>query len=69
MKAKCIHTKLIESNESEVHSNKAIWFKQSLLNEMKAKCIQTKLIESNESQVHSNKANWIKWKSSTFKQS
>jgi len=60
MKVKCIQTKLIGSNESEVHSNKVNWFKQSILNQMKAKCIQTKLIEWNKSPVHSNKNNWLK---------
>jgi len=47
MKAKCIQLiqiRLIESNEIQVHTNKA-------------KLIQIKLIESNESQVHSNKTN------------
>ena len=62
MKLKCIKTMLIGSNEGQVHSNKANWFKESLLNQMKTKCIQTKLIDS-------NKAYWIKWKASAFKQS
>jgi len=68
MKAKCIQSKtinlnkLIESNESKVHSNKANWFKWSFLNQMKAMCIQTKLIDS-------YKPYWIKWKRSAFEQS
>jgi len=56
MKGNCNQTKLIESNESQVHSRKANWFK------IKSNCIQTKL-------RYSNKAYWIKWKPSTFKQS
>jgi len=60
MKVKCIQTKLIGSNEGQVHSNKANRFKQSLLNQMKVKSIPKKLIESNESHVHSIKANWSK---------
>jgi len=56
MKAKCIQTKLIESNERQVHSHNANRFKTNLLNQMNANCIQTKLIESNENIVHLNKA-------------
>jgi len=53
---KAIQTKLIESNERQVHSHNANRFKTNLLNQMNANCIQTKLIESNENIVHLNKA-------------
>jgi len=43
MKANCIQTKIIESIESKVHSNKA-------------NSIQIKLIESNENNAHLSKA-------------
>jgi len=68
MKVKCIQTNLIDSNESEVHSNKVNWFKRKSSAFKKSLLIQIKLIESNECQVHLNKANWIKWKLNVFKQ-
>ena len=60
---------LIESNESQLHSNKANWIKwrliaikQIYLNEMNGKCIiQTKLIDTNKTYL-------IKWKVIFIKQ-
>ena len=52
-------TMLIESNESQTHSNKAFWIKWKSLH-------SSKLIDPNESQIHSNKPFLNKWKSNEF---
>ena len=49
MKVKHIQTKLIESNESQTHSNKDFVLNESQIH-------STKLIESNESHTHSIKS-------------
>ena len=61
MKVKHVQTKLFESNESQIHSNKSFWieiqsniFKQNFLNKKKVKNIQIKVFKSNEIQAHSN---------------
>jgi len=59
---------LIESNERQLHSNKAYWIKWKLSAFKKSYLIQLKTIFTQTNLLDSNLTYWNEWKQSAFKQ-